>query len=128
MKGKRAALAVIMCAVLGIVQSTIAQTTTGEISGRITDSTGAIVRSAEVIAVNEDTGVERKTVSNEDGYYSFTFLPLGTYTVAATSSGFKKTNHSAIRVGGGQRVNVSLALDLGAVSESVTVAAVASTG
>src|SRR5688572_964213 len=58
MKGKRAALAVIMCAVLGIVQGTIAQTTTGEISGRITDSAGAIVRGAEVIAVNEDTGVE----------------------------------------------------------------------
>jgi hypothetical protein len=125
MKLKSSVLAAVVCALFGIAQTALAQTTTGEISGRITDNSGAIIRGAEVVAVNEDTGVERKTVSNDEGYYSFTFLPLGTYSVGATSPGFKRTTQPAIRIGAGQRVNVSMTLELGAVSESVTVAAVA---
>ncbi|MGH9672886.1 MAG: carboxypeptidase-like regulatory domain-containing protein, partial [Bryobacteraceae bacterium] len=57
----------------------VALAQTGEITGRITDPTGAIVPSADVAVTNVDTGVSRQVKSNESGYYSAPLLPTGNY-------------------------------------------------
>src|SRR5215831_3420709 len=61
----------------------------GAISGTVTDSTGAVVPLATVIAVNNGTGVETKRVSSSDGLYNLSPLTPGTYTVTVTANGFR---------------------------------------
>ena len=100
-----------------------AQTNNGEVTGRITDKSDAIVVDAHVAVRNIETGDVRETTSNKDGYFVVTFLPPGIYEVSGAAPGFKKVIQSNIRLGAGQRSHISLALEVGAVSESVTVSA-----
>src|ERR1700744_4342817 len=68
----------------------IAQDTTGSISGTINDSSGASVKGGAVTLTNTDRGEDiRKLTTNSAGFYTATSLPLGTYTVKVTASGFK---------------------------------------
>ena len=66
-----------------------AQRTTASIRGTVTDSSGAVVPGANVTAKGEETGFSRSTVTNSEGVYSFPELPVGTYTVEVSISGFK---------------------------------------
>ena len=56
---------------------------TAQITGKITDPSGAVVPGAEISAVNLETGSRRETVSNSEGYYALPLLPPGTYDVRA---------------------------------------------
>src|SRR5690242_9393973 len=66
-----------------------AQQPTAEITGIITDATGAAVPGALIEAVNSDTGLRRETTSNESGNYVFSVLPLGPYRVDVKKTGFE---------------------------------------
>jgi hypothetical protein len=109
------AAAVVLCA----------QTNSGEVTGRIADKSDSIVLNAHVLVRNLETGDVRETTSNKDGYFVVTFLPPGNYEVSGAAPGFMKAVQSGIRLGAGQRLHVSLTLEVGAVTESVTVSAAA---
>ncbi len=75
-----------------------AQTVTGTLSGRVIDSTGAVIPKVNVTIRGEDTGLVREGITNEQGYYAFTFVPLGKYTVTATARGFATVKKASVEV------------------------------
>ena len=101
----------------------LAQSVSGTILGTVTDSSGAIVAGAKVTIVNEGTALTRTVTSDANGEYTAPSLPTGTYTVMSEMSGFKALALSNIEVGVDQRVRINLKLDLGAMTESVSVKA-----
>jgi hypothetical protein len=87
-----------------------AQTFRGTILGTVTDSQGAVVTGAKVTARNVNTGLERSTTTTTDGSYAIPELPIGTYTVTVSQSGFQtsETSNVAVEVAGEKRVDVGL--------------------
>jgi hypothetical protein len=100
-----------------------AQATTGEITGRVEDSAGAIVPGVTVTAENRDTGFLRSTITNGDGEYVMTLLPPGRYNVAAELQGFKRAVRESVLVSVGTRLTLNLLLEVGGVTEQVLVTA-----
>ena len=105
-----------------------AQVTSATIVGTITDSSGAALPGASVTARNVDTGFNRTVPSNEDGAYRLEFLPIGSYTVEVTLSGFKTSTRSGIVLNVNDTVRVDATLSLGGVAETVNVEAESSRG
>src|SRR5215470_16577343 len=102
----------------------VAQVSTGEIEGTITDSSGAAIPNAKVTATNAATNtVVRETITSPDGGYTMTFLPPGTYNMAAESPGFRKTLQNGIELQTNQRARVDFQMQVGQISETVEVAA-----
>src|SRR5215207_4713471 len=102
-----------------------AQTITGTITGTVSDASGAVVPNVKITATNEATGVQTAVTSNRAGIYSLPFLPVGQYTVAAEGSGFKKSLVGPFPVETNQVVRMDIALQVGAVAETVEVTAIA---
>jgi hypothetical protein len=102
----------------------IAQSVSGTILGTVTDSSGAIISKAKITVINEGTGLTRAVEADSNGDYSVPSIPTGRYTVTAEMSGFKTLALSNIDVGVDQRVRIDLKLEVGAMTESVTVEAV----
>src|ERR1041385_8898927 len=99
-----------------------AQTTTvGTISGTVRDEKGAIVPKAEVSIQSEGTGISRTVTSDDNGFYLAPSLPAGLYTVSTAPHGFKKTVASAVDLHVAENKVVNLDLQVGQVSETVTV-------
>jgi len=91
----------LLLVVLGLLAADCeAQLDTGTISGTIADKTGAAVAGAQVILSSELTGASRTVSSNNQGYYVFSLIPSGTYTIEATHPGFQtfRTTGVALRV------------------------------
>src|SRR5215207_11687736 len=65
-----------------------AQRATGSIAGSITDSTQASLPGARIVVTNLDTGVERSSSANQEGFYTLTALPAGRYRLSVTHNGF----------------------------------------
>ncbi len=74
----------------------LAQGTTGQISGTITDPNGAVVTGATVKITNLDTNAERETTTGGDGNFAFQLLPPGRYRVETTASGFQTVSVEAV--------------------------------
>ncbi len=110
-----------MAAVLLCAWATAAQTTNASIYGTVNDSTGAAVVKAAVTATNVNTGVSLSTVSNEAGVYIFPSLQPGEYNVSAEMTGFRKAIAQHVQLDVSARISVDLKLQVGSLSESVTV-------
>jgi hypothetical protein len=91
--------------------------------GTVTDSTGAAVSGANVVALNEGTQETYTTTTNADGYYEFQFVKAGTYAITVKQSGFETSITRAIPISTNQTVRTDFALRVGQVSESVEVTA-----
>jgi hypothetical protein len=103
-----------------------AQVSTGEIGGTVTDSSGAAVPNARIVATNTETNVvARETTSSSDGNYLMPLLPPATYSITVEASGFRKLVQTGITLQTNQRAKVDFALQVGQVSETVEVAATA---
>jgi hypothetical protein len=113
-------LSVLLCLLLASA-SLLAQTFRGTILGSVTDPQGAVVAGAKVTVHNVNTGLERTTETSADGSYSIPELPIGTYTVSVTQSGFQTavTSNVAVNVAAEKRVDV--VFRTGQVSEKVEV-------
>src|SRR2546421_13072043 len=99
-----------------------AQTTTvGTISGTVRDEKGAVVPRAEVSIQGEGTGTSRTVNSADNVFYLANSLPAGRYTVSTAPSGFKKTVATAVDLHVSENKVVNLDLQVGQVSETVTV-------
>src|SRR6476660_3598846 len=72
-----------LAVVLGIASSSRAQTATGQITGVVTDSSGAVMTKVKVTVSNQQTGSQRETLTNEQGAFTVPLLPVGVYLVTA---------------------------------------------
>jgi len=87
------ALIVVLCGSM-----LFAQTVTGTLAGRVQDGTGAVLANATVAVKNMDTGLVRETKTNAEGYYTFTFMPIGRYEITASFQGFKTVKKTGVEV------------------------------
>jgi hypothetical protein len=100
------------------------QNVTGTILGTVTDSKGDAVANAIVTITNTDQNIAVRTVTtDEQGQYVVPLLPVGRYSVTAGAPGFKKATQTGLVLNVNDKLAVNLALELGAVSETVTVEA-----
>jgi hypothetical protein len=98
-----------------------AQAVSGTVLGFVKDPSGAAVASAPVVVTGVDTGVSRTVQTNAGGEYQAPSLPPGVYSVSVEMRGFKKTTISNLQLGVDQKLRVDVALEVGAVSETVQV-------
>ncbi len=117
-------VALAMSAFIVTIPSTAsAQAVTGTLLGNITDSSGAALPGATVTATDVDKNISRTVVANEAGYYIFTSLLNGNYTVDAELQGFKKVARQNVKVDVNTTVRIDLSLPVGQMTEEVTVSA-----
>jgi hypothetical protein len=100
-----------------------AQAVSGTILGTVTDSSGSVVPGAKVTIVNEGTGLTRTIVADTSGEFTAPSLPTGRYTVIAELTGFKTLTLSNIELSVDQHARIDLKLEVGAMTESVSVEA-----
>lgn len=99
----------------------LAQAPTAEITGIITDATGAALPGAQIEVTNEATGAQWTAVSNEAGNYVVPQLPPGIYSIEVKFPGFKVARRSGVRLTVGQVARLDFSLQLGELTESVEV-------
>ncbi len=95
------------------------------VAGTVTDSTGAVIPGAQVVLVSPERGAEIEVSTNESGNYIYPDITPGTYTVRVSSEGFATQEITDLLVQVGQRAAVNVALEVGQVTEVVTVEAAA---
>jgi carboxypeptidase family protein len=98
-----------------------AQLDTGTIVGTVTDSSGALLPGVTVTVTQEGNNVPLTTVTNASGQYIFPGLKVGRYTVAAELQGFRRGIRTEVSVSVQDRRAVDFVLEVGAVSEAITV-------
>ena len=91
------------------------------IGGTVEDASKALIPGVSVTAVNTQTGVSTKTVSNESGVYNFPVLVPGRYDVRADLPGFRAKSFSGVELGAGAAVRLNFVLEVGTVQTSVDV-------
>lgn len=91
-------LAVLFCLGFTFAPSAEAQTVTGTMSGRVTDASGGVIPNAKVLVKSEDTGFTREATSSEDGYFLFSFLPLGKYEVTVSVQNFSSVTKKGVLI------------------------------
>ena len=106
--------------------SLAAQNITGTIQGTISDASGAVLPNVAVTAKNLGTNQIRQTQTNGTGNYIIPLLQVGGYEVTAELSGFKTAVKTGIELQVEQRLNVSFGLEIGAMSDKLTVTEAAS--
>ena len=114
---------ILLLFVLPSFSSAVAQTATGVITGSVLDSSGAIAAGAKVTLLNQETNQRREATANAAGVYEFRALPNGLYTIQAEMPGFKKEEIRGVRLTVAQTIQLDIELELGQVTDSVTVEA-----
>src|SRR5258708_71526 len=110
--------------VLSLSVGAFAQGGAGQLTGLVTDATGAVVSGVEVKLSNTATGEVRRTVTTPAGIYTFPSLPIvGTYTLEIAAKGFKSTKVQNIIVSVGTITSRDVKVEIGAATEQVTVEA-----
>ena len=100
-----------------------AQTTNATINGQVTDAQGRIVPGVEVQAVNIDTNAVYQGKTNDSGIYAIPVLPPGRYRLLVIKDGFKEINKTGLELHLQDTLEQNFALEVGSISESVTVTA-----
>ena len=95
----------------------------GEITGTVTDPSGAAISNAVVQIANTDTGFKLSTKTGETGLYRFTVLPLGTYDIVVEAPGFAKTRRSGIALSAGATATMDITVDVAGTTTTVEVTA-----
>jgi hypothetical protein len=112
----------VVCLVIAASMSSLwAQSGTGLIFGTVTDSTGAMVGTADISALNTATGTSTKVKSDQAGNYIFSALPAATYRITCETPGFQTVVRSGITLQVDQRARVDLALTVGESQQVITV-------
>src|SRR5437762_1022167 len=118
-------LVVLGCLILVAGGVLRAQSIYGTITGTVYDPSGAVVANANVILKNVASGDVRKGATNSDGYYSFSSVPTGAYTLTVEAAGFQKTVTEGIAVTGAASLSFPIKLAIGAATTEVKVEGVA---
>jgi hypothetical protein len=111
-----------VCTVISVTPVVIAQQQTASLTGQITDSSGAVVPGARVTVGDQQRGSKSVVTTDERGNYTFPELPPGDhYQITVDKQGFKQTVQREVSLQVAQSAKIDLRLDIGNVSESVTV-------
>jgi len=97
------------------------QTGQAIISGTVLDPSGAVLPGSEVVAINTGTGLRKASTVTSDGTYFIPNLPVGTYSLSAGNAGFQTQTRSGVVLTTDQTVAVNFTLQVGNVTENVTV-------
>ena len=117
-----AGLAAVATLILALSVSAGAQTL-GRLTGTVLDTSGGVLPGATVTLTNVQTNQTQSTVTNEVGAFLFTQLPAGTYKVVITLEGFKGADFTDVKLAIGQEYALTAKLEIGSMTESVTVEA-----
>ncbi len=113
----------IVCAFAAFPCITFSQSNLAGISGVVSDSSGASITGASVIAKSAETGVAANATTNSSGYYHIENLPIGPYTVTIEHPGFRRYVRQNITLTTGQLLGLDIPLEVGSAADSVTVTA-----
>jgi hypothetical protein len=119
----------ILCAIcfvtlFGLVSSSVAQTSsTGALSGTVTDPSGGVVAKATVTLTSLATGQMRTATTGENGSYQFSLLPPGNYSVHFEAAGFKSVDVTSVAVGVTESPTLNRKLEIGSPNVKITVEA-----
>lgn len=93
----------------------------GTLNGTVLDAAGAVVPGAKVLVINSETKVENTTTSTSAGAYTVPYLPQGTYSIRVAMAGFRTATADNVVLRAAQTLTVNISLEVGQVSEQVTV-------
>src|SRR5438132_1374764 len=93
------------------------------IDGAVTDASGALVAGAKVELVSTETGLRRSGLTNDRGLYEITPLPVGTYALTISKTGFRATTVNHIELQAGETRTIDAKLEVGSTTESIEVSA-----
>src|SRR6266849_1867240 len=116
---------IVVLSFLSFLSPAPAQVATATLYGIATDSTRAVIPGAAVTLTNTQTAAAYHKVSNSTGEFVFDFLPSGTYTLRIEAQGFKLQETKGITLTAGQQARQTYMLDVGSISETVSVAGTA---
>src|SRR5215470_1745369 len=102
---------------------TQAQTASGEVNGTVTDKSGGAVAAASVVLTNQGTKIQDHATTNANGYFVFINVKPATYVLEMEAQGFKKAQVSPFDVGVNQTVSQTVKLEVGGVTQTVSVTA-----
>jgi len=102
---------------IGLTWASIA----GSISGLVTDSTGAVIPGATVVATDTQTGVKTTVTTDAKGFYSLPALPVGTYDLQISQIGFKTYTESGLVINANSALRVDATLSVGTINEKIEV-------
>src|SRR5258705_11304978 len=107
------------------VTAAFGQANLGRISGTVTDASGGAIGGAKVTIINTGTGLKRNFTTESSGFYLVPNLPVGIYNVDVESSGFRKAEKTGLDLPDDGRLTADFNLQIGTLTESVEVSAVA---
>jgi len=113
--GLVAALALLLAANLS------AQGIYATLTGVVSDPSQAVVAKAKAVLRDVQSGSQRETVTNNEGYFTFASVPVGTYDLTVEAKGFTSSKVTGITLGGGEKRNVDMSLKVGTTSETVEI-------
>ena len=117
--------AVALCCMLAVFAGpAFGQASSSAVNGTVTDQQGAVVPGTDVVLTSVETGIERRAESNAVGLYGFVNIPPGYYTIEASAEGFRTSAIEPFALVVNQTATFDIVLEVGAVTESVTVEAV----
>src|SRR5580704_6167741 len=112
----------IFCLLIASGNQSLAQSiTSGDVTGTVTDPSGAAIPGSDVTLTNTNTGASQKVTTNTDGSYRFAFVAPGAYRVVATASGFQSQQRPGVIVTAGQPATVNIQLAVAGASQTVDV-------
>lgn len=112
------------CVVLAAISlPALAQESRASLEGRVMDPQGALVPGASVTVISDSTGVKQTTTTNEQGAWTVRFLIPGSYKVMVAAAGFKSAERKGVALQTADIKQLDLTLEVGQVSETVTVSA-----
>jgi hypothetical protein len=113
-------LSILVLATL-LVSNIFSQAIFATLTGVVSDPSGAVVANAKVTLRDSQSGSERTTVTNGEGYYSFASVPVGGYGLTIEAAGFQLSKVQDISLGGGEKRNVNVSLQVGSTNQTVEV-------
>ncbi|HEY0659296.1 MAG TPA: carboxypeptidase regulatory-like domain-containing protein, partial [Pyrinomonadaceae bacterium] len=117
-------IGIVLLFIISLLNVVSAQTaTTGQISGNITDASGAAVPDATITVTRAETGEARTVTTSEDGNYTVPNLAIGTYRITVSKTGFKETTVGSVVVNVANITRQDVALEIGQVTETVQITA-----
>src|SRR5712692_5572710 len=106
---------------LALASTVNAQVLYGSLVGNVTDDTKSVARGAEVTAINQQTNLTRRVLTNEEGQFAFPNLPSGPYSIKVRLAGFSDYERSGIAVAVNSTMREDVTLHVAGVQSAVTV-------
>jgi hypothetical protein len=118
---RKSAVGIVVWFWLCVAPSLLAQQGTASVAGKVADAQGGVLPGVTVVVTNEDTGVFREVITGAEGSYAVTQIVPGRYRINAKLEGFKVLDRRGVTLTVGQMTTVNLLMEVGGLSETLTV-------